>query len=73
MSCYPRDMSISIDYRTFSSFLTATGAAIAAGFVAFGHTDLAAPAQAAFVAVAGLVVATIHRSILGGGGSAPKA
>ena len=51
------------------AFLTATGAAIAAGFVAFGHSTLGAPAQTAFVAGAALVVALLHTTLVKGGGT----
>jgi len=51
-----------------AAFITATGSAIAAGFVAFGHTSLSSPAQAAFVAGAALVVAVLHNGLL----KAPK-
>ena len=50
--------------KELSSFLTATGVAVSAGFVAFGHASLSSPAQAAFVAVAGLIVAVIHNGLL---------
>jgi len=51
-----------------AAFITATGSAIAAGFVAFGHSSLSSPAQAAFVAGAALVVAVLHNGLL----KAPK-
>ena len=57
-------MNVNINSKELCAFVTATGAAVAAGFVAFGHSSLADPAQAAFVAVAGLVVAVIHNGLL---------
>ena len=61
---YTRGMMVNINSKELGAFVTATGAAVAAGFVAFGHSSLADPAQAAFVAVAGLVVAVIHNGLL---------
>jgi uncharacterized membrane protein len=57
-------MNVNINSKELGAFVTATGTAVAAGFVAFGHSSLASPAQAAFVAVAGLVVAIIHNGLL---------
>ena len=54
-----------------TAFITATGTALAAGFVAFGHSSLSTPAQAAFVAAAGLVVAVLHNGILKSQSHAP--
>lgn len=54
-----------------TAFITATGAAVAAGFVAFGHSNLSTPAQAAFVAGASLVVAVIHSGLLKAQSTAP--
>jgi predicted RND superfamily exporter protein len=51
-----------------TSLVTATAAAIAAGFAAFGHTSLGPDAKTAFIAVAGLIVAVIHNNT-----SKPKA
>ncbi len=55
--------------KELAAFTTSVASAIAAGFVAFGHTSLAAPAQATFVAGAALVIALIHSKFLGGGGT----
>jgi predicted RND superfamily exporter protein len=46
-----------------TSLVTATASAIAAGFVAFGHSSLGPDAKTAFIAVAGLIVAVIHNQV----------
>lgn len=49
---------------SLGAFLTATASAIGAGFVAFGHPDLSAPASTAFISGAALVIAVLHNGIL---------
>lgn len=66
-------MTITVNKTQLAAFITATGSAIAAGFVAFGHSDLSTPAQAAFVAGASLVVAIIHSGLLKQSGGSSKA
>ncbi len=58
---------MNVNTTNLTSFITATAAAIGAGFVAFGHSSLSSPAQAAFVGVAGLVVAVIHNGLIKSG------
>ena len=59
--------------KELAAFITATGTAVAAGFVAFGHPDLSTPASTAFISVAGLIVALVHSKLLGGSSATPAA
>lgn len=63
---------MNINSTQLGSFITATAAAVGAGFVAFGHSSLSEPASTAFIAVAGLFVALIHSKLLTANSPAPS-
>lgn len=46
--------------KQLTSFVASLGVAVGAGFAAFGHSDLSASAQTAFVSGAAVIFGLIH-------------